>query len=75
MWATVTGRWKATAKYRDAGRIQECTQLEPLTTGLGTVNITDSPANRSNCTRSAPPSAYQVYELWRIKDQSAANGV
>ena len=30
---------ETTAKCRDTGRIQECTQLEPLTTGLkGTVN-------------------------------------
>jgi len=26
---------ESTAKYRDAGQIQERTQLEPLTTGLG----------------------------------------
>src|SRR6476661_9382135 len=36
---------EATAKCRDAGRIQECTQLEPLTTGL-----------RSCCYCQQPPS-------------------
>lgn len=33
------------------------------------------PANRSNCTRSAPPSAYQVYELDELKTNPAPDGV
>lgn len=34
-----------------------------------------NPANRSNCTRSAPPSAYQVYELDELKTNPVLGGV
>ena len=33
--------WTVIAKCRDAGRIQECAQLEPLTTGLQAVDFSD----------------------------------